>query len=175
QALHVHLVGPPNAQFSLSDEDDGLELKASHEGYLNRYGVAYARHITLAPHGLFVRGEDRLSAPKGLKGEAQASGGGYTVRFHLHPTVKATLGEDERTVALILPNREAWVLTANTPTVAVEESVFLADERGPRRSLQVVLSGGMEEERDIRIEWTLERVAEAGPAGNAPGTAPPAA
>ncbi len=171
QAADVPLVGPPNVRFTLNDAGEGLELRGSHEGYLSRYGVAYARTLTLAPNGLSVTGEDRLTAPKGLKGEAHASGGGYTVRFHLHPGVKASLGEDERTVTLILPNHEAWTLSANTPTVAVEESVFLADERGPRRSLQVVLTGGMEEERDIRIEWTLERVAEPGQGSLPPETA----
>lgn len=163
EAADVGLSGPPNVQFTLSDQGDGgLVLQASHDGYLARYGVSHARRVALSPDGLHLGGEDRLTAPRGLKGEAQSSGGAYTVRFHLHPTVKAALNEDERSVTLLLPNREAWVLSANTPIVAVEESVFLADERGPRRSLQVVLTGGMEEERDIRIQWNLERIAEPG-------------
>jgi uncharacterized heparinase superfamily protein len=67
-------------------------------------------------------------------------------------------------VRLVLPNREAWTLTANTPTVALEESVFLADERGPRGSFQIVLQGGLEEEREIQIAWTIERTAAPGEA-----------
>jgi uncharacterized heparinase superfamily protein len=74
------------------------------------------------------------------------------------------MAEDEKSVRLVLPNREAWTLTANTPTVALEESVFLADERGPRGSFQVVLQGGLEEEREIQIAWTIERTAAPGEA-----------
>jgi uncharacterized heparinase superfamily protein len=62
----------------------------------------------------------------------------------------------------VIPNGEAWTLSANTPTIALEESVFLADERGPRRSVQVALSGGLEEEREMRIVWTIERTAAPG-------------
>ncbi len=112
----------------------------------------------LTPDGLLIRGEDRLAAPKGLKGEAQTSGGGYAVHFHLHPDVLAQMAEDERSVTLILPNRESWTVTANTPTIAIEESVFLADERGPRGSQQIVLQGGLEEEREMQIVWTIERL-----------------
>jgi uncharacterized heparinase superfamily protein len=158
------LVGPPNVRGALNDRSEGLELTASHDGYVARYGVMHSRNILLSPTGLFVGGEDRLSAPKGLKGEAQASGGGYTLRFHLHPSVRAEMAPDERSVTLVLPNREGWTLTANTPTVALEESVLLADERGPRRSLQIVLTGGLEEEREVRILWTLERTAAPGEA-----------
>lgn len=167
------LVGPPNVRSALNERSEGLELAASHDGYLSRYGVVHSRTILLSPTGLFVGGEDLLSAPKGLKGEAQASGGGYTLRFHLHPSVHAEMTPDERSVTLVLANGEGWTMTANTPTIAIEESVLLADERGPRRSLQIVLTGGLEEEREVRILWTLERTAAPGEAALAdPGEAP---
>ncbi|MGB6347553.1 MAG: heparinase II/III family protein [Methyloceanibacter sp.] len=156
------LTGPPNVQAVLNEESEGLELKASHEGYVTRFGVTHSRLVLLSPTGLLIAGEDKLSAPKGLKGEAQTSGGGYAVRFHLHPSVSAEMAEDERSVRLVIPNGEAWTLSANTPTIALEESVFLADERGPRRSVQVALSGGLEEEREMRIVWTIERTAAPG-------------
>jgi uncharacterized heparinase superfamily protein len=163
-AANAELVGPPNVQTSLDEEDGTWVLKGSHEGYAARFGVGHARRIQFSPDGLLVRGEDRLAAPKGLKGEAQTSGGGYAVRFHLHPSVSAEMAEDEKSVRLVLPNREAWTLTANTPTITLEESVFLADERGPRASFQIVLQGGIEEEREIQIAWAIERTAAPGEA-----------
>lgn len=175
-ANDAELVGPPNVQASLSEEDGLLTLKGSHEGYVARFGVAHSRRVQLSADGLLVRGEDTLAAPKGLKGEAQTSGGGYAVHFHLHPSVSAQLAQDERSVTLVLPNREAWTITADTPTVALEESVFLADERGPRRSAQVVLQGGLEEEREVQISWSIERTAAPGKASlPAPSDAPDAA
>ena len=164
-SLNAELAGPPNVQASLNEEaDQGLTLRASHEGYAARFGVSHARRIRLTPDGLLIQGEDTLAAPKGLKGEAQTSGGGYAVHFHLHPDVIAQMAEDERSVTLILPNRESWTVTANTPTIALEESVFLADERGPRGSQQIVLQGGLEQEREMQIVWTIERAAAPGEA-----------
>lgn len=169
------LMGPPNVQASMSEEGEGVELKASHDGYVSRFGVSHSRLIRLSPLGFSVSGEDVLSAPRGLKGEAQTRGGAYTIRFHLHPSVNAKMAEDERSVRLVLPNRDAWTLTANTPTIGLEESVFLADESGPCQSLQVILTGGMEEEREVRVEWTLERTssgdADAAPTGDGPTAA----
>ena len=170
------LVGPANVQASLNEESEGLELQASHDGYLSRFGVTHSRLIRLAPAGLLIAGEDKLAAPRGLKGEAQTSGGGYAVRFHLHPSVSAEMAEDERSVRLVIPNGEAWTLSANTPTIALEESVFLADERGPRRSAQIALAGGLEEEKEVRIVWTIERTTAAGEASAPePGDGTPAA
>jgi uncharacterized heparinase superfamily protein len=175
-ANDAELVGPPNVQASLSEDDGGLTLKGSHEGYVARFGVGHLRRIHLSADGLLVRGEDTLAAPKGLKGEAQTSGGGYAVHFHLHPSVSPQLAQDERSVTLVLPNREAWTITANTPTIALEESVFLGDERGPRRSAQVVLQGGLEEEPEVQISWSIERSAAPGEAIlPAPSDAPDAA
>jgi uncharacterized heparinase superfamily protein len=160
------LTGPPNVQAAVNEDGDGLELKGSHDGYASRYGVAHSRLVLLSPDGLLVAGEERLSAPKGLKGEAQESGGGYAVRFHLHPSVTADMVEDERTVRMVLPNTEVWTLRSNAPTLALEDSVFLADDRGPQATFQVVLGGGLEQEREARVVWTIERAA-------APGEMPP--
>jgi uncharacterized heparinase superfamily protein len=158
----AELVGPANVQASLSEGPHGIELIGSHEGYVASFGVIYARSIIVSQDGATISGEERLSAPKGLKGDAQQSGGGYAIRFHLHPSVTATMAEGGRSVLLQLPNRETWTLGADSPTVAVEESVFLADERGPRRTLQVVLSGGLEEERSLAVHWRIERTSAPG-------------
>ena len=154
------LVGPANVQASLGEALAGIEIKGALDGYASRFGGSYARRILISPDGALITGEERLTAPKGLKGEALQGGGGFAVRFHLHPWVTATMAEDERRAVLRLPNHETWTLTGDTPTVAVEESVFLADERGPRRTLQVVLAGGMEEEREVAVHWRLERTGE---------------
>jgi hypothetical protein len=43
--------------------------------------------------------------------------------------------------------------------VTIEESVFLADVKGPRRSLQIVIHGSMGGANEISVSWSLERVA----------------
>ena len=76
--------------------------------------------------------------------------------------MSAEAAEDGQSVDLVLRNREAWRISSNAPSVAVEESVFLADERGPQPNLQVVLSGMMAEAREVTIVWRVERTAGSG-------------
>jgi uncharacterized heparinase superfamily protein len=69
---------------------------------------------------------------------------------------------DGSSIDLILPNRETWRLSSNAPSIELHESVFLADERGPQETAQIVLSGQLGAARDMHVSWILEQTAEAG-------------
>jgi uncharacterized heparinase superfamily protein len=152
------LVGPANAQATLSDQGDNLRIKGQHDGYLSRYGVSHARQFLIAQTGKLISGEDKLTAPKGLSSPEGLIAGAYAIRFHLHPSVKAALSDDGRSVNILLKNGETWRITSNAPETAVEESFFLADARGPQRSSQVVLGGMMGEAYEVRMVWNIEQV-----------------
>ena len=174
-ALDAALSGPPHVQNTVDEQQGGLNVSASQDGYLSRFGVTHARQIFVGPDGDVISGEDRLSAPRGLRGDAAVSGGAYAIRFHLHPGVSARPSPDGQSVLLFL-HGGAWRLSANAPEIALEETIFLADERGPRQSTQIVLSGIMGEQKELRVAWTIELVAETstredGGAGHAPNAA----
>jgi uncharacterized heparinase superfamily protein len=152
------LVGPANAQATLSDQGDNLRIKGQHDGYLSRYGVSHARQFLIPQTGKLISGEDKLTAPKGLSSPEGLIAGAYAIRFHLHPSVKAAVSDDGRSVSLLLKNGETWRISSNAPETAIEESFFLADARGPQRSSQVVLSGVMGEAYEVRIVWNIEQV-----------------
>ena len=174
-AFDAPLSGPPHVQVTVDEQQGGLIVSGSHDGYASRFGVNHARQIFVGPEGDVISGEDRLSAPRGLRGDAALSGGVYAIRFHLHPGVSARPSPDGQTVLLFLRGG-AWRLSANAPEIALEESIFLADERGPRQSTQIVLGGIMGEQKELRVAWTIERVAETGaPDDGDPANAPSAA
>jgi uncharacterized heparinase superfamily protein len=160
------LLGPANAQATLSDQVDStgnIRIRGSHDGYLERFGVTHARQMLIAPNGLLISAEDKLSAPQGLKSPDQnLIAGDYAVRFHLHPSVRAELGSDGQSVELRLKNGEAWRITSNAPETTLEQSFFLADARGPQPTSQVVLGGFIGEASEVRIVWNIERKGEAG-------------
>jgi uncharacterized heparinase superfamily protein len=151
-AADAPLQGPPNVQGSLREEEAGSEIRGSHDGYVTRLGVRHERRVVVAASGLVVAGEDRLvvAGPR-----AMPPGGDYAIRFHLHPDVSARARPDGRNVDLVLPNRETWTLSSNAPQIALEDSVFLADPRGPRQSTQVVLRGTLG--ADVHVVWRIER------------------
>ncbi len=161
-AVGSPLVGPTNAQATLSDQGDNLRIKGAHDGYLARYGVSHSRQLLIAQTGKLISSEDKLTSPKGLTSPEGLIAGSYAIRFHLHPSVSAQLDPDGRGVNLLLRNGEAWRISSNAPETAIEESFFLADARGPQRSSQVVLSGMMGEAYEVRIVWNIEKVGENG-------------
>ena len=153
------LTGPANAQATFTDQGDNYRIKGSHDGYLADFGVSHARQILVAPNGLLVSSEDKLSAPVGLKSpEGDLIAGAYAIRFHLHPSVRATLAADGQSAMLTLKNGETWKISSNAAETKVEESFFLADERGPQATSQVVLAGFVGEESEVRIVWNIERM-----------------
>jgi uncharacterized heparinase superfamily protein len=161
-ASNSPLLGPLHAQAAFNDQGDNFRIKGFHDGYVSRYGVSHARQMLVPPSGTLVSSEDKLSAPKGLKFYDGPIAGAFAIRFHLHPGVRATLAPDGRSADLTLANGEVWSISTNAPEIAIEDSVFLADARGPQPTTQVVLSGMMGEASEVRIVWNIERTAEGG-------------
>ena len=156
------LSGPANVTARVETIDGVQELRASHDGYNQRFGITHTRKLSLSASGETLTGIDTLIVPRGLKGEARDNGGEFAIRFHLHPFVSAELSNDKRTALLTLPNHVGWQLTSKSEPLAIEESVFLADNRGPRRAEQVVLYSTLGLATEKQIDWVLEKSA-AGP------------
>jgi uncharacterized heparinase superfamily protein len=161
------VTGPANAQAAFSDQSDNLRIKGSHDGYMADFGVSHARQFLIAPNGLLISSEDKLSALGGLRSpDGGMIGGEYAIRFHLHPTVRPEVAADGASVLLILPNGDSWKISSNAPETRIEESFFLADPRGPQATSQVVLGSMMGESAEVRIVWNIERLAEGSGGGH---------
>jgi len=93
------------------------------------------------------------------------------VRFHLHPSVKASRLTDGHGVLLMTPNREAWTFSVGEGRVQLEESVYLSGNEGPRRTAQIVIHG--EARSAPRVTWRFEQSAPAAAsAGDTPRPKP---
>jgi uncharacterized heparinase superfamily protein len=79
----------------------------------------------------------------------------YALRFHLHPSVKASRLSDARGVMLVLPNRDVWTFEALDDRVDLEDSVFLAGNDGPRRTAQIVIHQNARQATSVR--WSFVR------------------
>ena len=93
-----------------------------------------------------MRGEDAVEAPTPQP---------YTIRFHLHPAVNASLQQDGEAVLLRLPNGGGWRLRADGGRLALEESIYLGGAE-PRRSEQVVLVGHADGPQQVK--WAITKV-----------------
>ncbi len=126
-------------------EHEGRQwISATHDGYRDRFGLTYTRELFLAADGRDLRGEDRLA---GLPGAA------FAVRFHLHPSVQASLAADAASALLRLPSGAAWRLRAAGAAMSLGESVYLGSGEA-RKTQQVVLSGAVEP-AGAAVRWAL--------------------
>ncbi len=120
------------------------------------------RRLYLSADGGDMRGEDAIfDAPRDLVANA-------VLRFHLHPSVRASLARDRRSVILLLPNKEGWRFKADCPQIQLEKSVYCGGGAAPAATEQIVLrppaeiaeapgaadmSGGR-----VAIRWALRRL-----------------
>ena len=88
-----------------------IVLRAAHDGYADRYGIVHERTVALAADGTRFDGEDLFLAADGGP-QVRTRHDRYAVRFHLHPSIKATRLTDGHGVLLVMPNKEVWTFNA---------------------------------------------------------------
>ena len=132
--------------------DHALEL--SHDGYLTRFSLIHHRTLILGADGTRLEGHDELedASKRGIGGPFP-----YTVRFHLHPAIKARAFETG-VIRLDAPDGSSWLFEADAPTF-VEPSVLFAAPGGPRPTNQIRVATDTSRTRDVR--WNFKQVAQA--------------
>ncbi len=157
QGHDTHLLsGPKNVRAEVIEEAGGLLMRAAHDGYRDRFNVSHRRRLKLSADGLTLECVDQLAGPSG-KTPFPIPGANFAIRVHLHPGVAAVRTNDPGSVMLALPNDDMWKFTAEGALVDIEESIFLADSIGPRRSLQIVMTGQCAS--DTHVTWSLAKSA----------------
>ena len=156
--------GPKDIQVSREERGDAIILRASHDGYADRFKVVHQRALKLALDGHRLDGEELFVSTDGDM-IPQDIADEFAVRFHLHPSVKANKLTDGHGAMLVLPNRAAWTFNGYEDRVEIEESVYLPGSDGPRRTVQIVIYGRAR--KILRIHWSLS-LATAGSAGRYP-------
>jgi uncharacterized heparinase superfamily protein len=145
--------GPSNVESYREAVPNGELLTTSHDGYLARFGVIHRRVLMAAADGSRLDGEDTLTPAPG--GKIKGNEADFALRFHLHPSVKASRLSDARGVMLVLPNRDVWTFEVLDDKVDLEDSVFLAGNDGPRRTAQIVVRQDSRHASSIR--WSFVR------------------
>lgn len=148
------LLGPRTVNADLSQTREGSVLQARHDGYISRFGILVERRLYLASSGRDLRGEDRFFADLDRAGDIEAVD--FAIRFHLHPSVKATLAKDGASIILLLPDRGGWRFSAKGGQTRLQDSIYLLGRSGPRRTQQIVVTGIVG--RPDRVNWAFKRI-----------------
>jgi uncharacterized heparinase superfamily protein len=139
---------PENVTAERLEADGNTWLDLSHDGYQGALGLVHRRRIYVNASGTDVRGEDTLEGT----GEHR-----FAIRFHLHPSVKASLVKDGASVLLRLPDKSGWRMRCSGGVASLQESIYLGDGHESRRSEQIVISGGTSQ-GEAKVKWALTRL-----------------
>ncbi|MEC7491084.1 MAG: heparinase II/III family protein [Pseudomonadota bacterium] len=132
------------------EQDGNTWLDLTHDGYRHSHGLVHRRRIYVNTSGTDVRGDDTLEG----SGEHK-----FAIRLHLHPSVKASLVKDGASVLLRLPDRSGWRFRCSGGVASLQESVYLGNGQGSRRSEQIVISAATRQ-GNTQVKWALARLTE---------------
>ncbi|MFZ0988742.1 MAG: heparinase II/III family protein [Xanthobacteraceae bacterium] len=156
--------GPTRVTVNREESSDTIALRAMHDGYAARFGILHERVLILSTDGMRLEGEDIFLDADG-ESRVRSARDEFAIRFHLHPTVRATRLTDGHGVMLMTPNKEVWTFSAHHDQVELEDSVYLAGSEGPRRTLQLVIRGHAR--TAARVQWLLQAHPSVGANGGA--------
>ena len=139
-----------NIKTSLENLNGAALFCGSHEGYNASHGLNHTRRLYLDDDGEDFRGEELLTRNIAIKPIS------IIIRFHLHPSVKASLVENKTTVLLRLPAGSGWVFKTQTNNITLEDSVYCSDGFNVRKSQQIVMRFSMED-LSMQIKWALKK------------------
>lgn len=130
--------GPEGISAKRLEEDDEIWLDAQHGGYKKTFGLLHRRRLFMSGDGKRLTGEDSLARPVSAGPTENDAPISYDLRFHLHPTVDASMAGDSIVLESNLGSK--WRFKTSHSQAKLEETIYLG--RGIiERSKQIVLSG----------------------------------
>jgi uncharacterized heparinase superfamily protein len=127
---------PDEVTVERQEADGAFLIEASHDGYAPTWGLTHLRRLYVAAGGDDIRGEDALSAA-----EPVTAGLPFAVRFHLHPSVQASVIQNGAVALLRTASGAGFRLRASGGHLAIEESIYAGQGEDRRRSAQIVVAG----------------------------------
>ncbi|MEE2997905.1 MAG: heparinase II/III family protein [Pseudomonadota bacterium] len=122
-------------------------IDMSHDGYTAAFDIVHRRRIYVDASGSDIRGEDRLDGSGDHK---------FSIRFHLHPAIKASLLKDGASVLLRLPDKSGWRMRCSGGIATLQESIYLGDGQDTKRTEQIVIAGASKQ-GSAKVKWALTK------------------
>jgi uncharacterized heparinase superfamily protein len=143
---------PEDVPYRVEEHDGSLEIAASHDGYVRRFGLIHHRTLALSATGRRLLGIDRIAGKSGTMRLRQDVP--FAIHFHLYPGIRCWRDDNPNIAIITLPSGDTWWFSLEGARLAIEESTYFADSAGPRRALQIVARGATFGETEVR--WVFE-------------------
>jgi uncharacterized heparinase superfamily protein len=145
---HGGMALSPTIVTSRREETEGqVWLDTSHNGYDEGFGLVHRRRLFLAGDGSELMGEDMLTG---------TGGNAFALRFHLHPTVNASITQNGQAALLKLPGGSGWRMRIQGADIALAESIYMGQRGQVRRSQQLVVLGMIDSDSTV-VKWAFQK------------------
>lgn len=138
------------------EDKTGQWIEATHNMFKPLTGMSAHRRLYLSATGEDLRVQELL-LPETSNITKPVD---FALRLHLHPSIRASLAREGKTILLVLPNSEGWRFRADNladaePTkLSLEEGIYMGADGVPRNSQQIVVTGTAPP-TGITLNWAL--------------------
>lgn len=146
--------GVTEVELHRQEMEGGSRLELSHDGYVRKFGYLHRRLLVMSSDGRDIRGEDMLlPAPRRRKPLTAT----YALRFHLAPTVDASLTADGQGALLRIDMGALWQFRCGAGQLTIEDSLWVDGDGRPHPTKQLVATATAEPGGNS-LGWLLKRV-----------------
>ena len=135
---------------NILNEKNYFLIKASHNGYLKKFGSIHERCLELFKEENKLIGKDKIISKKELSSKK------FDIRFHMIPGVKLTKTLDNRTILIEIEN-SGWKFSTNCETINIENGIYFGKKNLKVENQNICISG-----RIIKvyqeIKWEFEKI-----------------
>jgi uncharacterized heparinase superfamily protein len=148
------LIPRGSVEAEVDNQEHGSIISARHTCYAKAFGLDHKRQLFFNAEGNDLRGEDLFV--ENASRDTHPHEPSFAVRFHLHPSIKATASRDGASIMLVLPNKTGWKFSARGGKLSLEASIYLPDCQSARPSQQIMITGIAG--RPDRVLWAFKRM-----------------
>ena len=135
---------------NILNKKDYFLIKASHNGYLKKFGSIHERCLELFKEENKLIGKDKIISKKELSSKK------FDIRFHMIPGVKLTKTLDNRTILIEIEN-SGWKFSTNCETINIENGIYFGKKNLKIENQNICISGKIDKV-DQEVKWEFEKI-----------------
>lgn len=136
---------------TMAEDARGQLIEMERSGLQGVPHLTHRRRLFLSVDGDDLRGEDVLISEQG---QALPD---WLLRFHLHPSVKASLARDGQSVLLTTKQNMGWVFKAGGLKLSLEKSIYIGGTDRKQNSMQITAMAPSPGDGAYRAQWAFQR------------------
>ncbi|MDC3162034.1 heparinase II/III-family protein [Candidatus Pelagibacter sp.] len=125
-------------------------IKASHNGFLKKFGILHERSLEYFVAKNKLIGTDKIIPKNKLEAKK------YDIRFHMEPGVKLTKTLDNKTILIEIEN-SGWKFSTNCEIISIESGIYFGNKNLTNENQNICLSGKIEDITQ-EIKWVFEKI-----------------